>query len=479
MYLFVTYATAGIKGVQARGIKIAKYFSKNEIFFINSGDDTWLKKNKLPYQNINFDALYNPSEIKIPNGTKKIIFCDAPTNKPYQTALMIAAQAKKIPCIVLGNIYNSKQLNEKVPSLTEKYCDLYLRTGLSYFKKVISEHNERVKYVPPFIVKPVLDDKEKHNILENFHLDKKDKIVLAMGYNEKVLKEIIKLEKILVKKNSNIKIVVLGVGQEIRQNKNIIFAPVQDETIYSKLMLLSKIVICKRGFLQVIESLSFGKPVVTLGEFKGYGKEWVDPVINDVVYHSDKIDQKIINIILETSSNSSKANNLENKIKKLHDGSFEGTKIAAELIEKCKFVHKKFTTKIAICLDGKNEILKLKKLIEKNTFVLPIIISLPYLSYGYATKEYFKQTFENEYADNLSSELNIRTKENLKYGFYQIYDFCFHDFHGSATILPFYKQLLTDIENKMKAADEVIVIGQKTLEAIKPLLKNKKYRLLN
>ncbi len=71
MYVFVTYAHAGMRGVLARGLKVAEHFDKEVVFFIHSGDDDWLKASGYKHENIFFDTLCLPSEVKLPRNTQR------------------------------------------------------------------------------------------------------------------------------------------------------------------------------------------------------------------------------------------------------------------------------------------------------------------------------------------------------------------------------------------------------------------------
>ena len=103
MYIFITYGVPGWRGVQERGIALAKNFKKNEVLFWNGYDSNFIKKFGFACKTFN-PSLIDPRKIKFPPKTKAVVFADLPSNELFIFSVFCAANQRNIPIIIFDQI---------------------------------------------------------------------------------------------------------------------------------------------------------------------------------------------------------------------------------------------------------------------------------------------------------------------------------------------------------------------------------------
>lgn len=454
MYVFVTYAAQGMKGVQIRGIRIANYLPKNQVFFINCGDDGWLAQTGFKYKNIP-NQIYLPGQIQLPKNTKKLIFADFPTNLSFQIALLLEAKRKNIPCIVIDNIYKKNQFEEKIWRIARTSADMLLLNGLSYLESV---NDRNVKIVPPLL--PYPDQVLQKKIIATFGL-KHSKIILATGYNPNVFLELQKLTQKLSKKRKDFKTVIVGVGgiKKPKIGRNFILLPFFSSDVeMSTWLSICHLFVCKFGYLQVIEALAFQKPVIGIGLEEGFKPKWIDKKLFNVIIRYPKVDDFLVRKITSLLYDVKLRESLIQKIKKLHNGTLDGAKMAAQVIKQTKPLAKKIPKEIIIALDDEKSINTLKKVCQKKDFILPIILAIPS----------FSKTEKNWWLYDERRGKKIIDKI-IDTNFRFLYQCSFHSLHSLGLVLGWYDYLFFNIKKILYQSDKIWVIGSKLKFILTPL----------
>ncbi|MFQ6083631.1 MAG: hypothetical protein ACE5WD_09740, partial [Candidatus Aminicenantia bacterium] len=349
MYIFVTYGLKGWRGVQERGLAIAKNFKKKGVLFLNGYDSNFIKKEGFSCETIDL-SLTDPQKIKFPKKTKAIIFADLPTNELFNLSLFLAAKEKGIPTIVFDQIYKRGQLKEGVYKNLAEYADLLILNGLKFMK---GEEGERVKIIPPlpdYKIQPKIREK----ISLKYNLDPKKFWIFISGYYKPVF-EMTKRALPLISKN--------------KKDFYLILLPYLPQRKFLEFLDASDIFTSKFGYLQILEALALRTPVIVGGE-AGYvlRMEILDKKIQEVIKYAKDFRElaKILNSFLE---NKKERRKIINKMAKLHNLSFGGAKIAAGYIKKIKRkkTKKPFKKKILVLVN--EEIKKAEKLIKSQPFL--------------------------------------------------------------------------------------------------------------
>ena len=475
MYLFVTYAREEMKGVQSRGLKIAKYFLKKEVLFLNGGDSKWIKRQGYKYKNYNFNQFLLPSQINLPRNTKTIVFCDLPTNRAFQISLFIKAIKEKITTVVIENIYRKSQPKELVYKNLVNSCDKSIFTGLNFLK---SKTKDGATIVPPFIDFPSESKEElQEKILKKFKVKTRpEKIILGIGYSPYIYQSIIKIANHF--SSRNFLFIVISQTKSIRKRKNFIIIPPLQSKNLSRYLKASDLVICKAGYLQIIESLAIGIPTVAIGEpsiwvkkgkivqgkgTSGFKQEWLDKKILEVVPISKTFSvnpyKKIEKLLLSKRYRSG----IIKKIKSLHREKTNGAKITADLIRATKFHPKKFPKILILTLDKRQETEEAKKLLRKYPFALPIYISMPF--------------FTNVFNRRLLEYDPTPKKDTLHYQSSLIYDFGFDSLHGFLKTISWLEPLFENLKYLLENTEKCIVVGKETYDYFKEILSKYKKKI--
>lgn len=463
MYVFVTYAHERMKGVLARGLKVASNFDKKDVFFIHSGDDNWLKESGYRYQNFSFDVFLPPSDVKFPKNTKCVIFCDIPTNHAYQTSLLLATRERKIPCVVLENIYRRNQTKELVYKNIALMCDALILTGIDMFK---SEERGNVYVVSPPI-KNIENPNKETELKNKLGIPQDKRIIFATGYSD--LKVVIKLAKSLEKELPDTIFVVSGVKKKGKEG-NIFFLPYLSDEEYSLLLNSCEMRLCKKGYLQVLESIIFEKPFIILGENQGFFDNWVDPRLLNIMKYYPDFNTMFKKDVLRLMKDDLTRKRFINIIKKMHNRKIDGAKETADIIKKSSFIKRDYKKTLVLSTATKGNLSNVEKILSKNIFVLPIIFSIPFNIGGVKFSEVVRNFDFNMFGSN---------EDILKPGFNINYHFSYNSLHSIAGVFPWYSDLLKIISMLLDSSDKIIIVGKDTEMLLGPLLKNKKRNIIS
>ena len=460
MYVIVTYARSDMKGVQARGIRVADRLGRENVVFYDSGDHSWLEKEGFKYREFNFNSFESSENIDFPQNTKAVIFADLPSNRPLQTSILLSARSKHLPVVVLENLYRKNQYQEGVYRNTIDFCDLMIFNGLDYLwpeKKI-----ERVAFVPPLIPEKKDFSTSKKIVEEKIGSKLPENILVSVGYNEKVM-DIVKKIASQYKDRKDIVFLAVGALEEGRESQiegNIIYLPKQDEEEMGEFLSIAKIVFAKPGFLQVQETLAYNLPLFTLGKDTGFQHSWIDKKTLEVITHFDEFSQDITRRVDEVINPGRGLEELAHKLKGIHSGELDGAgKIAQIIMQGVEVAKKKVKASVLLCLDKKEERKVAKRIIEDNPFILPIFISAKF--------------FTGEEDGNLEKFRVENKNEILQQSFSLICDFGWEATHSLSKIFPFYNRFILALKMIIESSDEIILIGEETMSFIKPLLPNK------
>ena len=476
MYLFITYARKEMKGVQIRGLRVAKYFPKKEVMFLNGGNDDWLKKGGYRYKNYDFNKFYLPSKIKIPKNTKCIVFCDLPTNRAFQVSLLMLSRERHIPCVVLDNIYRRDQTEDTVYRNIRFFSDRLILSGLDFMRK---NKPKNVSVVPPLIDNTLIAGKEKDEIrkemIKKLNIKTEpEKIVFCVAYNPFIYEQTIKIYDYLQKEKKNVLFVVTSQTKTTKRKANLIEIPPLKGDEMSFFTKASDLVICKAGYLQIIEALAIGVPVIAFGQASlevkkgkiiigkgtsGFKKKWLDKKILEAVIISDCFSNTLGKKINQLLFPSTFYKNITKKINALHSSKLNGAKLTAELIKKTKFRPKNFPKVLVISLDKEEETKEVKRVLREYPFALPIYFSMPF--------------FTNVFNRRLLEYDPTLENESLHYNPALVYSFDFDSFHSFAKIFPWYNSLFESIEYLVKNSDKCLVIGKETYNYLEKVVLEK------
>ena len=454
MYLFITYARVGMKGVQARAIRVANELKKNaDVLFWNDGDSSWLKKENLPYKELNFKQFAPSRSIQFPKGVKAVIFADLPTNRPLQSAVLVAARNKKIPTVILENQYRKNQEKEGVYRAVMAYSDLLIFNGLSYLH---SSPKEQLKYTPPLLPAKLKKEEAKRMLKKRIKSGIAKHLIVCVGYNEKVINIVDKLTDKL-KKEKNITVIVISTANK-RTRDNLIFLEQQNEEEMAELFSACDLVLAKPGFLQVQEALAYGLPLITLGEDAGFRREWIDEKTINAVKHYNEFSQKLLKEISAMKKNNLAWQQWQAQVSELHSGVMDGSKKIADQVAKVSFKEKNYPKKILICLDKQEEREVAKGIVLDSDFILPIYLSAPF----------FTGEKNNALEDFRAYEKGAILQQQSEI----IIDFGWDSVHGFSKLFPVYDGLMDWLQNIISQAEEVIIVGKETESYIKEILQN-------
>lgn len=467
-YVFVTYSFEGMRGVQVRGIRIAENLPKNEVVFFNSGDDRWLRQGGYQVRQVSFDKITRIDEIQFPEETRAVIFCDMPTNRPYQTLLFLAAKKQGIPVVVIENLYHSSQGQQPVYKAIINNTDLWLWNGISSLWDK-TEHLVNTQWIPPLMKAPHSSFQEaRQAVMTKYNIPAGHKIILASGYQEDVRSIIDQLCATILSGNTKVHFIIIAAAEEYRQDGNVIYTPVLQEKDIRPLLMGSDLLICKKGFLQILEAFSFGVPVVCMGKYEGFYDSWLDPEIRNVLpyhpYYSDKLVTDITRLVIDGPDRDLWLR----QVRALHNGLFDGGEKAARMLQQKILLRKEYSkAKLLISLNISSEIKVAQEVIRRQEDLLPVIISVPYLT----LKNLFLSSSEGQTFDKYNDfDDLVPSSDILRYGTNLTYHCGPHDMHGWALALPWLDTIHEHIQELCKHAEEILVIGQRSEEYLHELL---------
>jgi|YNPBryunderm2012_1023409.scaffolds.fasta_scaffold02378_3 hypothetical protein len=495
-YLFFIYGSKRIKGVQTKAINIINFLPREEVLIINHGDSTWLEKHNLPVINLNYNRFFfptnTPEDIKLKeyiDSAKVIIFCDFPTNMSLPSLIFwyVYKNLKK-PICVFDNIYNTKQFKEKLYNIFYHLADLILLTGINYFQSYLKKFKKAV-LIPPFFEAYNQDTSFYRNkVAETFKIKNKErKNILYIAYNEKVFNFVKKMiSKIdfsdinhLLITPSHINDDELSLLREKNKENIYLIKEKLNQNEIRDLILASDIVITKFGYQQVLEVLSLQKPLITVAD-SGLKKNWLDKNIANTFPFFPKFNYYCLNYFKKLIKDEIFYKKIVSKIEKLHNNEFNGAKIAASEIIKLK--NKKITKRFSpqktliIAFNTKKNIQKVKKVIEKEIFALPIIISN-----RFAERDFDYPKGKKPLLEKLENFNFCIKDEIINNSFSFILNFSPIAYHGFSMIYPYLDQISKLILNLMERSDKIYFIGPETrafFYSITKSIKNYKNKLI-
>jgi len=454
MYIFVTYGVGGWRGVQERGIAIAKNFRKNEVLFWNGYDSNFIKKEGFKCKTIDL-SLADPKKIKFSKNIKAIIFADLPTNELFNLSLFLGAQEKGIPVVVFDQIYRRGQSKEGVYKNLAEYADLLILNGLNFFKK---EQTKKIKIIPPLPeYKSQIKIREK--LSQKYNLDPKKFWIFISGYFKPVYDMVKKAYPLLSQKGKSFNLIISGLNLKSPEKKrNQLLLPYLLQREFLEFLDASDIFISKFGYLQILESLALRTPVIVAGK-AGYvlKMEILDKKLQEVIKYA-KNEKDLSSYIFNFLRNEKERRIILNKISKLHNGKMDGAKIAADYIKKLKKAKTKKIFKKKILVLVNNEIKKAEKLIKNQDYlyVLGIIASVS----KPGPKLYPVKRPNETLLDSKIKELILKQPEILSHTFKEIYLLSPRKYDGLINILPWYNAWIGNLTSLFKFADKILISPQ-------------------
>jgi hypothetical protein len=444
MYLIVTYGEEGMRGVQIRGIRTALSFPKEEVLFINEGYSDRIRDEG--YEVIDYTLRqFVPVEVvkkEILEKYKihKVIFADLPTNLPVQTSILLAAFESKIPTIVLENLYTPRQLEERAYTSVLQIADRMIMNCLSSYNDVESV-NPKIKVLPPLIPPP--DETVVNEFKKKLALSEDEFVILLLTYN-KFTQEAI--EKLVADPalTSKVRFIITSPDHQEVSGTNPTYIPLLTYKDISSLISLSDLVIGKMGYLQFLEVLALGKPFVSAGTHTGYRNWWLDEKLQDLTYHFDD-GESLTRFIKNYIDNKDDQKKVLDDIHALHNGDLYDTVKARTLIDETKHIGMPLTKSLVLFFEkgeSDEEKKQFMQVMKEEQFPLPLVFSV----------------------DTFTSDLSLDVKRDnriLATDFYLTMQASSHSSHFLSQIYPWYYEL-NMLENLIKAADRVVVVGAKS-----------------
>jgi glycosyltransferase involved in cell wall biosynthesis len=479
MYIFVTYGIPGWRGVQERGLAVASRFKKSEVIFWNIYDSSFIKKAGFKCKTFN-PSLTNPSSIKFPPKTRAVIFADLPSNELFTLSVFIAALKKNINIIICDQIYRRGQTNEGVYKNFAAYADLLLLNGLEYFK---SEETKKIKIIPPLPPYKIESKKRvtlKKILSKKYGLNQNAAWVFTAAYYKPVLE--MTNQALLIMKNENLNIETIFVGADVKKpkkRKKILLLPYLSQADYLKLLEASDFFIGKFGYLQILEAIALGKPVIVAGG-GGYvlKMDILDKNLKGIIKYAGN--PKILSEILKSLiKNKKEADFLKKKILKLHNGKFGGATLIANYIKNIKKRKKSILKeKKNLLVVVNDEIKKIKNFIKKQSAIYTLGIIAPVSPNGFNPIKRPDLKFLKEKVE----VFEIPQKEILPHTFKEIYFLSNRKYDGFVDIIPWYNIWIEHLTGLFQKAQTIFITPmaeQLLFNLLQPFLKKMKLISLN
>ncbi|MBI2029190.1 hypothetical protein HYT02_02130 [Candidatus Gottesmanbacteria bacterium] len=467
MYIFVTYGIPGWRGVQARGVAIAKYFDKKEVIFWNGYDSDFIKDHGFKCQTIDL-SLTDPNKIKIPKETKAIVYADLPTNELFNFSLFISAKKQGIPIVILDQIYRRGQMKEGVYKMFAKYADLFLVNGLDFMK---SEESDNVKLIPPlpeYTKNPIA----KEVFAKRYNIDINKTWICVSGYYKPALDLAKQALELIPHHKKKYELILTGEKRDkLYRQDNILFMPYQTQEEFLATIDASDIFISKFGFLQILEALALYTPTIIAGQ-GGYvlKKEILDKNLLDVLRFSDN-PNNLAEGIEELSKDKISRQWIIDKLEKYHSSGQYGAKIASELIKKIKRLNSKtkLITHKKLFIVVNEELEKVDEFIsdKPGAYILGLIASVsspgPDLN---PVKKPNRELLNLPIAGIISEQKG----EILPHTFKEVFILSQRKYDGLLDIIPWYDDWIKRLLDLFKNSDE-IYITEKALYLVFNLLR--------
>lgn len=450
MYLFITYGVEGWRGVQQRGLEIARNFDKKDVLFWNGYDSDFIAREGFKCQTVDL-SLIDPKKIKFPTNTKAAIFADLPTNELFNFSLFLAAKEQKIPVVVFDQIYRKGQLEEGVYKTMAEQADLLVLNGLNFLKE---KETKKIKFIPP-LASYASKKNIKGIVARKYGLDPGKIWIFVSGYYKSTWEMVKKAYPAFSKKN-NFNLIISGLDvKRPKKDKEKLLLPFLQGSEYFDFLDAAEILVSKFGYLQILEALALGTIPVVAGE-AGYvlQMEILDKELQETIgYANDHKDlAKILSGLL---SGAKQRNRLSNKIALLHDGSFYGSKMAAGYIRNIKSAEKKKKATKKVLLVVNDEIGKAEEFIknENNLYTVKFIASVS--NPGPAL--YPVKRPDETLLGAPVKELIVKQQEILPHSFAEIYLLSPRKYDGLIDIIPWYNTWIDNLVSLLEESDRIFV----------------------
>lgn len=481
-YLFITYGNARIKGVQTKAINIAKHLPTEEVLIINHGDSTWLKQTGIDIYDMDFNVFNEPTEIDPKLSTylenaSVLIYCDFPANMPLSYLVFWYAYNKlTVPIVICDNIYSSQQFDLKSYALFYALSDRMLLTGLSVFEKYLNLF-PKARLIPPYFSTPNSDSNVyKKKLIESLQIkDTTRKNILYITYNRKAFD--VAMQIVLESRHLLINHIIITPPDITGAEKNELIAAnsyliLQKQDIEGVRDLISScdVVICKFGYQQLLESLSLGKPTITIGD-SGLGKTWLDPEIQKCFEYFETYNKDLLMYLEKLVQDADYYANMSADIKNLHNNTFEGGKLSADIImqEAARKItnRKQIEKKILLTFNTKTNIQKAKEIFNKELFLLPIIITNRFAErdFGYPKGEF-------PLVDSLHDFSFANSQDILDLSFAMHFQFSPTAYFGLAPLFPFIGNFIAEFKKLIQESSTIYIVGSEAENFFQLMINN-------
>lgn len=218
-------------------------------------------------------------------------------------------------------------------------------------------------------------------------------------------------------------------------------------------------VLTKFGFLQILESLALGKPTVIVGEAGALlqNKDNLDPLYRKLLETEHLSDTEEVfkyfeQLIHDTEFRSKKSND----IKRAHDGSLQGAKKAAELIQTLILRNTKRISRKKLAILVNEEIVEKQAWLKEESGVYPLCIvwaTPQQLEVIKRLPEYLGKTPLRDIQQHTTNEL-------FPSAFKELYVFSHRKYDGFIAIDRWYDLWIHRFELLIQHADEIYISNQ-------------------
>lgn len=267
---------------------------------------------------------------------------------------------------------------------------------------------------------------------------------------------------------------MIASSKKLKRKGQVIHTPVLQEEAIRPLLMAADLLVCKKGFLQILEAYSLGTPVICIGKYEGFYDSWVDPQIREVMPYHPLFCKQLVKDVSVFVGDSKKRQAWLKKVKALHNGKLDGAVDAARLVKKAKHRPIKIQRKVLLSLNLSDEMKVAQTQITKQKHLFPVFVSVPYL----ALSNLFMSTVEGQtHAMHRDLDWFVPTDDILKYGANLTLHHHHHDMHGWSLMFPWVDTQHQMLMALFKEAQEIQVVGKRSQDYFAELLKPFKRKL--
>ena len=433
-YLFFTYGARGLRGIQIRAIRVAKYFKKEEVIFWNGNDNgDLIKRSGFAVKNVSL-SLIELDKIQIPDSVEVVIFADIPTNEFFQFSLFIKAKKEGKKIVIFDQIYRRGQTNEFVYKKLAEESDVFFLNGLSFLK---SEEKGNFKVIPPLIESDIPENPKQY-LAQKYNIPEDKPWIFGIGYHEKVRKKLEQLGKKLYEKGVDFHLIYTnGPNYKMESSSYITRLPYLINGDFFAFIKASEMTLIKFGFLQLTEIITLETHPIILGE-GGYilqKKNVMDNKIWDAVYYSEKIDENLQNHIMKFLSDKNYRKKYIDILKTLHNGETKGGRIAADYIKNLRKNRSALNKEKNLVIFINDEFMKFENFIKKNCgnlYPIVFICSSP-------DKPFTRKKIDESLLSLPINSLILKSEEIIPHSFKEVYIFARRKYDSFLDIIPWYE----------------------------------------